>query len=361
MKTPKDTKVIIGMSGGVDSSVAALLLKKQGYDVTGIFMKNWDEEDEDGVCTATEDYEDVVKVCNQLDIPYYSVNFEKEYADRVFSYFLDTYKQGNTPNPDVLCNKEIKFKAFLDYAIAFDADYIAMGHYARVEQQDGEFSLLKGLDSKKDQSYFLCELNQKQLSKAMFPLGDLTKEEVRRIAKEHNLYTADKKDSTGICFIGERNFKEFLKGYLPANPGDICTMDGKVLGRHEGLMYYTIGQRKGIGLGNNGKGEPWYVASKDLESNRLYVVQGGQHEALYSKGVVIKDPNWIKSEPDFPLKCKGQVRYRQKDQEMTVHQKGEELYVEFAQPQRGVAKGQYLVLYMEDYCLGGAPILKVVK
>lgn len=249
----KDIRVVVGMSGGVDSSVTAHVLKEQGYDVIGIFMKNWDDTDENGVCTATEDYNDVIEVCNQIGIPYYAVNFEKEYWDKVFTYFLDEYKKGRTPNPDVMCNKEIKFKAFLDHAMNLGADYVATGHYARIHRhEDGHVEMLRGVDNNKDQTYFLNQLSQQQLSKVMFPIGDIEKIEVRRIAEEQGLVTAKKKDSTGICFIGEKNFKTFLSQYLPAQPGDMITLDGKKMGKHSGLMYYTIGQRHGLGIGGVG-------------------------------------------------------------------------------------------------------------
>ena len=272
-------RVVLGMSGGVDSSVAAILLKEQGYEVIGVFMKNWDETDENGVCPADEDYKDVIAVAEQLDVPYYSVNFVKEYWDRVFTYFLDEYRAGRTPNPDVMCNKEIKFKAFLDYAVKIGADYIATGHYARIERDSGKVRLLRGLDDNKDQTYFLCQLSQEQLDKVIFPIGEYNKKDIRAIAEKYNLKTAKKKDSTGICFIGERDFAEFLNRYLPAKPGKIVTADGENLGNHVGLMHYTIGQRKGIGIGNtkDGSGEPWFVADKDLEKNELIVVQGGDH------------------------------------------------------------------------------------
>ncbi len=263
-KAPKDTRVVVGMSGGVDSSVAALLLKEEGYDVIGIFMKNWDDTDENGVCTATEDYNDVIRVCNQIGIPYYAVNFEKQYWDKVFTYFLDEYKAGRTPNPDVMCNKEIKFKAFLEHALKLGADYLATGHYAQVKDVDGEVKMLRGIDNNKDQTYFLNQLGQEQLEKVMFPLGAMDKKKVREIAVEAGLATATKKDSTGICFIGERNFKEFLSGYLPAQKGIMETMGGKKVGEHDGLMYYTIGQRHGLGIG--GAGEPWFVVGKNLET-----------------------------------------------------------------------------------------------
>ena len=277
MNENANTRVVVGMSGGVDSSVTALLLKEQGYDVIGIFMKNWDDTDELGYCTATEDYKDVALVADQIGIPYYSVNFEKEYHDRVFSYFLEEYKKGRTPNPDVMCNKEIKFKAFLDYAMELGADYVATGHYARVvRDEDGKSHLLRGKDSNKDQTYFLSQLSQEQLSKAMFPLGEIEKSEVREIAERANLATAKKKDSTGICFIGESDCKDFQMNYLPAKSGEMKTLDGEVIGKHDGLMYYTIGQRKGLGIGGSkdGTNEPWFAIGKNLEENVLYVGQG---------------------------------------------------------------------------------------
>ncbi|WP_077915838.1 tRNA 2-thiouridine(34) synthase MnmA, partial [Listeria monocytogenes] len=275
-----DIRVVVGMSGGVDSSVTAHILKEQGYDVIGIFMKNWDDTDEFGVCTATEDYDDVIRVANQIGIPYYAVNFEKEYWDKVFTYFLDEYKLGRTPNPDVMCNKEIKFKAFLEHAESLGADYVATGHYAQVKKVGDEIELLRGVDNNKDQTYFLNQLSQDQLKKVMFPLGGMEKTEVREIAKKAGLATANKKDSTGICFIGERNFKQFLSEYLPAQPGEMRTLNGEVLGKHDGLMYYTIGQRHGLGIG--GDGEPWFVVGKDLKENVLFVEQGFHHETLYS-------------------------------------------------------------------------------
>ena len=282
------TRVVVGMSGGVDSSVTALLLKEQGYDVIGIFMKNWDDTDENGVCTATEDYKDVAKVAAQIGIPYYSVNFEKEYWDRVFEYFLAEYRAGRTPNPDVMCNKEIKFKAFLDYAMDLGADYVATGHYAQVTRdENGVVHMLRGVDNNKDQTYFLSQLSQEQLSKTMFPLGGMEKSEVRAIAERAGLATAKKKDSTGICFIGEKNFKQFLSNYLPAKKGNMVTLDGEVKGQHAGLMYYTIGQRQGLGIGGGGDSqEPWFVVGKDLATNTLYVGQGFHHPALYATSSV---------------------------------------------------------------------------
>jgi tRNA-uridine 2-sulfurtransferase len=361
LKEPKDTRVVVGMSGGVDSSVAALLLKQQGYDVIGIFMKNWDDTDEFGVCTATEDYEDVIRVCNQIGIPYYAVNFEKQYWDKVFTYFLEEYKAGRTPNPDVMCNKEIKFKAFLEHAIKLGADYLATGHYARVEQRDGEVKMLRGLDENKDQTYFLNQLSQDQLKKVLFPIGNLEKSRVREIAKEANLATATKKDSTGICFIGERNFKDFLGNYLPAKPGNMETFDGIVMGKHDGLMYHTIGQRHGLGIG--GSGDPWFVIGKDLKRNVLYVGQGFDHEMLYSDSIVATDISWTSPEAkSAEFECTAKFRYRQPDNNVTVQIiDNNRVRVIFQKPIRAVTPGQAVVFYKGDECLGGGTIDEIYK
>ena len=357
-KEKKDTTVVVGMSGGVDSSATALLLKEQGYKVVGVFMKNWDEEDEAGNCTATEDYEYVRKVCNRIDIPYYTVNFEKEYWDNVFTYFLEEYKKGRTPNPDVLCNKEIKFKAFLDFALKVGADYLATGHYARVDFKDGKYRLLRGVDRNKDQTYFLCALNQSQLEKTMFPIGHIEKPEVKRLAREAGFETAFKKESMGICFIGERNFKQFLSNYLPAQPGEIRDLLGKVVGRHDGLMYYTLGQRKGLGIGGSGTGEPWFVVKKDLQKNILYVVQGDKNPALYSKGLIASDLSWVSGEaPASEFTCTAKFRYRQQDQGVKVVMKSDTTYeVIFDNPQKAVTPGQFVVFYDDEVCLGGGVI-----
>lgn len=354
-------RVVVGMSGGVDSSVAALLLKQQGYDVIGIFMKNWDDTDENGVCTATEDYEDVVRVCNQIGIPYYAVNFEKQYWEKVFTYFLDEYKAGRTPNPDVMCNKEIKFKAFLEHAMALGADYLATGHYARVAYRDGEYQLLRGLDANKDQTYFLNQLGQAQLSKVLFPIGELQKAQVREIAKEAGLATAGKKDSTGICFIGERNFKQFLSNYLPAQPGQMQTLDGEVKGTHDGLMYYTIGQRHGLGIG--GSREPWFVVGKNLKDNILYVAQGFDNELLYSDAIIATNVNWVSDrKPNEPIACTAKFRYRQPDVPVTVEMIDETTArVSFEQRVRAVTPGQAVVFYNGEQCLGGGTIDQVFR
>ena len=356
-------RVVLGMSGGVDSSVAAVLLKEQGYEVIGVFMKNWDEEDENGVCMADEDYKDVVAVAEQLNIPYYAINFVKEYWERVFQYFLSEYRLARTPNPDVMCNKEIKFKAFLEYAEKLGADYIATGHYARlIEDENGQKIMLKGVDDNKDQTYFLSGLTQKQLEKVLFPLGEYQKSEIREIAQKYDLKTANKKDSTGICFIGERNFNEFLSKYLPAQKGDIVDIDGKKLGTHNGLMYYTIGQRKGIGLGNSkdGTGEPYFVVDKKLETNELIVAQGDD-KLLYSKALIANNFNFI-NPIEFPFECGVKFRYRQKDVKGIITKINDDEYrIDFEEPQRAVTLGQIAVIYKGDICLGGGTIDKVIK
>lgn len=360
-KAPKDTRVVVGMSGGVDSSVAALLLKEQGYNVIGIFMKNWGDTDEFGVCTATEDYEDVIRVCNQLDIPYYAVNFEKQYWDKVFTYFLDEYKAGKTPNPDVICNKEIKFKAFLNHALSLGADFVATGHYARVVRENGKVQMLRGKDENKDQSYFLNQLTEEQLSKVLFPIGDMEKPKVRELAATANLSTASKKDSTGICFIGERNFKEFLSGYLPAKKGNMETFEGKVVGHHDGLMYYTIGQRHGLGIG--GEGEPWFVIGKNLEKNVLYVGQGFHHEMLYSDSIISDNVSWIrKGTIPNTFECTAKFRYRQSDNKVTVERLDDsKVKVIFHEPIRAITPGQAVVFYRGEECLGGGTINQVYR
>ncbi len=353
-------RVVVGISGGVDSSVAAYLLKKQGHDVIGLFMINWDADD--GQCTAMEDYEDVKRVCEKIGIPYFSVNYAKEYYDRVFTYFLDEYKKGRTPNPDVLCNREIKFGPFLEKAKALGADMIATGHYAKIFQKDGKTYLAKASDLTKDQSYFLNQLSQSQLSSVIFPLADITKKEVREIAKELGLSTAEKKDSTGICFIGERNFKKFLKQYLPAQSGEIRTLDEKVVGHHDGLMYYTIGQRRGLNLGgmHDGNGERWFVLKKDLEKNVLYVSQG-ECEELFSNGLYATDFNWIPEKPkEKEIECFAKFRYRQPDQAVKVTVlEDRKIKVDFKEKQRAITEGQFVVLYDKDgVCYGGGIIDK---
>lgn len=352
--------VVVGMSGGVDSSVAALLLKEQGYNVIGLFMKNW-EDDSSGECTAEEDYSDVRRVCNLLDIPYYTVNFSKEYMDRVFKYFLEEYKAGRTPNPDVLCNREIKFGPFKDYAMSLGADYIATGHYCGVKHDGDVHYLLKCKDSNKDQTYFLNQVSQAQLSNVLFPLQNLLKPEVRKIAEENGLVTADKKDSTGICFIGERNFKQFLMNYIPAKEGDIKTYDGKVLGKHSGLMYYTIGQRRGLDVGGvKGDDGRWFVIEKDLKNNVLYVAHG-EEDKLYSKALEMKSCNFMPGTPNTKtFECTAKFRYRQDEQKVLVNIKENGILVEFENKQRAITEGQYAVFYLNEYCLGGGVIEKAI-
>ncbi|WP_406243475.1 tRNA 2-thiouridine(34) synthase MnmA [Tissierella carlieri] len=351
-------KVILGMSGGVDSSVSALLLKEAGYDVIGLFMKNWNEKDEYGVCTATADADDARAVADQLDVPFYTINFEKEYWDRVFTYFLDEYKKGRTPNPDVMCNQEIKFNAFLDYALNLEGDYIAMGHYAQVEERNNGYYLIRGKDNNKDQTYFLSRIGQKALSKTLFPIGHLEKKEVRELAEKHNLYTAKKKDSTGICFIGERDFDEFLDKYLLAKEGDIIDIKGNKVGRHSGLIHYTLGQRKGIGIGGVGTGEPWFVAGKNIKENILYVAQGENNPALYSISLIGELPSWIlEKSPSMPLRCTAKFRYRQSDIPVTVDVlENGKLHIKYDNPVKAVTPGQAAVLYQDEVCLGSCII-----
>lgn len=366
------TTMVVGMSGGVDSSVVALLLKNEGYNVVGLFMNNWKEADDSGICTAADDYADVKRVANKIGIPYYSIDFSEEYMDRVFADFLREYKSGRTPNPDVLCNREIKFGPFLKFAESIGADKIATGHYCNIEcKDDGHYYLKKAEDGSKDQTYFLNQVTEEQLSKVMFPLGKLTKAEVRDIAEKNGLSTAKKKDSTGICFIGERNFKNFLKNYLPAQPGQIVDIaSGKVVGSHEGLMYYTLGQRKGLGIGGgHGKtGECWFVVRKDLKTNTLYVAQGDD-DALYSDALIAEKFNFIPTPPKArEFECTAKFRYRQPDQAVKVRINDDgSVLVTFKQRQRAVTPGQYVVLYAKDgdskydICLGGGQIDRVIK
>ena len=354
-----DTRIVVGMSGGVDSAVAALLLHNEGYDVIGVFMKNWDETDENGVCTADEDYTYVRQVCDRIGIPYYSVNFVKEYEERVFSYFLDEYRRGRTPNPDVMCNKEIKFAAFLDFAMKLDAKFLATGHYAQIGGGGGAYQLLRGRDKGKDQSYFLYTLGQEQLNRAMFPVGALEKKEVRRIAHEAGLPNAGRKDSTGICFIGERDFKQFLMTYLPAQPGDMVDVaSGRVVGRHDGLMFHTLGQRKGLGIGgrNTGSDLPWFAVEKDLERNVLLVAQG-EHPMLYSDMCSVTDLSWVSGQaPTNEFGCAVKTRYRQADIPCKVKLIAETAEVYFYKPVRAVTPGQHAVFYDGEICLGGGII-----
>ncbi len=345
--------VIVGMSGGVDSSVSALLLKQQGYRVIGMFMKNWEEQDEKGLCRSTQDFEDVVKVCEQLDIPYYSVNFVKEYQELVFSQFLSDLEAGYTPNPDILCNREIKFKVFLEKALSQGADFLATGHYCRLSPSA---ELLKGADPDKDQSYFLYTLKASSLQKVLFPIGHLTKTEVRRIARQHNLATSEKKDSTGICFIGKRDFKEFTGRYLGYKPGNFETLEGKIIGQHDGIAFYTIGQRKGLSIG--GPGEAWFVVGKDPSRNVVLIEQGEDHPSLYRNTLIATDVSWIAQAPSqLPYHCTAKIRYRQPDQPCVIEAIDQgRLYVRFPSPQRAVTPRQSIVFYQGNQCLGGALI-----
>ncbi len=351
-------RIVVGMSGGVDSSVAALLLKRAGHEVIGVFMKNWEEKDENGVCTSEADWADVREVCDAIGIPYYAVNFVREYEERVFSYFLEEYRRGRTPNPDVLCNREIKFKAFLDYAMQLGADALATGHFCQLGEAQGKKLLLRGVDAGKDQSYFLYMLGQKALAKAMFPVGHLTKAQVRAIAEEAELVTSRKKDSTGVCFIGERRFKPFLQQFLPAQPGDIRTLDGRVVGRHDGLMYYTLGQRRGLGIGGleGAEGGRWFVLAKDMERNELIVEQGKDHPLLYSQNALGSGATWIAGEaPAAEFDCTCKYRYRQPDQAVHVSvMEGGRVHVTAKERQRAVTPGQSMVFYQGEVCLGGA-------
>ncbi len=355
-KSPAETTVVVGMSGGVDSSVTALLLKQQGYRVIGLFMHNWEEEDDNGVCRSARDAEDVTAVCRFLDIPHYTVNFAKDYWDRVFSVFLEDLKKGYTPNPDVLCNREIKFDAFLDKAMALGADYLATGHYCRTIILEGSHHLGRGLDTGKDQSYFLYTITHEKLARTLFPIGDLPKEEVRRIAAEHGLSTAAKKDSTGICFIGKRNFKQFISQYLAYTPGNFETLDGKLVGTHDGVAYYTIGQRKGLGIG--GAGEAWFVVGKDVARNVVILAQGSDHPALYHRCLVASEVSWVVAQPSqYPFSCTAKVRYRQPDIACSILSCAEgKLTVEFAQPVKAITPKQSIVFYDGEVCLGGAII-----
>lgn len=355
-------KVIVGMSGGVDSSVSAWLLMQQGYAVEGLFMKNWEEDDGTDYCTAREDLADAQAVCDRLGIKLHQANFAAEYWDRVFEHFLEEYKAGRTPNPDILCNKEIKFRAFLDYALSLGADFIATGHYTR-RSPGNPAQLLRGRDGNKDQSYFLHAVAGSQIARTLFPVGDIEKPEVRRIAAELGLATAAKKDSTGICFIGERRFKDFLAQYLPAQPGRIETDAGTVIGEHQGLMYYTLGQRQGIGIGGqkNAEEAPWYVVHKDLVRNVLVIGQGHEHPLMMSRALFAGTIDWVAgSAPTLPLHCTAKTRYRQPDQACVVSHDGERYRVDFADTQRAVTPGQSVVFYVDDVCLGGGVIEETV-
>ena len=361
MSDNSQKKVIVGMSGGVDSSVSAWLLQQQGYQVEGLFMKNWEEDDGEEYCTAADDLADAQAVCDKLGMKLHKINFAAEYWDNVFEHFLEEYKAGRTPNPDILCNKEIKFKAFLEFAAEdLGADFIATGHYVRRADVNGTSQLLRGLDGNKDQSYFLYTLSHEQIAQSLFPVGELEKPEVRRIAEELDLITAKKKDSTGICFIGERKFRDFLGRYLPAQPGEIETVDGEIVGEHQGLMYHTLGQRKGLGIGGRKESndDPWYVVDKDVARNRLVVAQGAEHPRLMSVGLIAQQLDWVDRQTmTAPLRCTVKTRYRQTDIPCEIIPlDGERIEVRFDEPVAAVTPGQSAVFYLGDVCLGGGII-----
>jgi len=369
-KSPSQTKVIVGMSGGVDSSVSAYLLQEQGYQVEGLFMKNWEEDDTDEYCAAATDLQDAQAICDKLSIKLHTINFASEYWDNVFEYFLAEYKAGRTPNPDIMCNKEIKFKAFLEFACEdLGADYIATGHYVQNEYRDGHWNMIRGIDNNKDQSYFLYTLDEKQLAQTLFPVGHIEKPAVRAIAEKAGLITHNKKDSTGICFIGERKFKDFLAQYLPAQPGVIESAEGIEVGRHDGLMYHTLGQRKGLkigGLANAGE-EPWYVVEKDLLRNVLIVGQGHNHPRLFSKGLIANQLHWVdRIALSSPIQCTVKTRYRQEDvackvTPLTTVNNDMEYQIDFDKPQSSVTPGQSVVFYQGDVCLGGGIINTLIR
>ena len=349
-------RIVVGMSGGVDSAVSAALLKQQGFDVIGVFMNNWEEDNGEGVCTAESDWADVRATCDVIGIPYYAVNFSKEYKDRVFGHFLNEYARGRTPNPDVLCNREIKFKSFLDFALQLGADKIATGHFVRTDESG---RLYKGVDPGKEQSYFLYMLRSDQLRRSVFPVGGMLKSQVRELASSMNLPVNTKKDSTGIRFIGERNFRSFLKGYLPAQPGMMRSEQGAVLGEHQGLMYYTLGQRKGLGIGGHGDGRSYFVVDKDLARNELIVAQGEDHPLLYSRAAELEELTWVDAPPcpeGQETQLKAKFRYRQPDQPLSLVWQGDKAWLRFDIPQRAITPGQSAVLYRGDECLGGGII-----
>jgi tRNA-specific 2-thiouridylase len=352
-------KVMLGVSGGVDSSVAALLLQRAGHEVEGLFMQNWEEDERNGPCTTDADRKDAVAVCGRLGIPFHARNFAAAYWDGVFEHFLAEYRAGRTPNPDVLCNREIKFKTFLDEARTLGAEKIATGHYARVDELDGRFRLLRAVDTSKDQTYFLHAIGQQQLESTLFPVGNIEKSHVREMAREAALPTHAKKDSTGICFIGERDFREFLSQYIPARPGEMHSPDGRLIGEHQGVMYYTLGQRNGLGIGGrtDAGGEPWYVVGKDVAANVLYVAQGGENQWLHSQRLVAESPTWISGKaPAAEFRCTAKTRYRQPDQGCVVSLHKDQIEVRFDDPQRAVTPGQSVVFYDGPECLGGAVI-----
>jgi len=357
-------EIIVGLSGGVDSSVSALLLLEQGKRIDGLFMKNWIDLEGDDECPIKQDLKDAKSVSETLNIPFHSENFAPEYWDNVFTHFLNEYKAGRTPNPDILCNKEVKFKVFLEHALNLGAEKIATGHYAHIEKTDDRYRLMRAADLNKDQTYFLYTLNQQQLSRSEFPLGKLLKPDVRAIANRAGFVTHNKKDSTGICFIGEKNFREFLSQFIPAQPGEMQTADGKLIGEHQGIMYYTLGQRKGLGIGgtNDGKEEPWFVVGKKIKENILIVEQGHNHPLLQSRKLVANDLHWTSGEiPPLPYQCTAKTRYRQADQKCTIQSYlNGEILVEFEDRQRAMTPGQSIVFYQDDECLGGG-IINTVK
>jgi len=365
MNVEMGVKVIVGMSGGVDSSVAAWLLKEQGYQVEGLFMKNWEQDDKDGYCAAAQDLADATAVCEQLGIPLHAVNFSKDYWQRVFSYFLTEYEKARTPNPDVLCNKEIKFNAFLNHALSLGADFIATGHYAKVKHEGGIGKLYKAKDRDKDQTYFLHAVAPEALGKTLFPIGDYLKPEIRAFAKELGLVTHAKKDSTGICFIGEKRFKTFLNEYMLAKPGKIQSTQGETLGQHDGLMFYTYGQRQGLGIGGSRDGteEPWYVVDKDTATNTLIVAQGTKHPMLYAQGLLSGPIHWLADYKDaLPLTCYAKTRYRQAEQACVISPfQNNQHCIMFSTPQRAITPGQFIVLYDKNQCLGGATIEQMIR
>ncbi len=354
------SRVVVGLSGGVDSAVTAWLLRQQGHEVTGVFMKNWEDDDDDPACPARQDFLDALAIGDALDIEVDLVNFSAAYRERVFAHFLHEYRAGRTPNPDVLCNAEIKFKAFLDHALGLGADHIATGHYARLRGESPTRELLKGVDGDKDQSYFLYRLSQAQIARALFPLGELTKPQVRDLARAAGLPVAGKKDSTGICFIGERPFRAFLQRYMPIEPGDMVTPAGQVVGRHQGLMYYTLGQRKGLGIGGiraAAEGAAWFVAGKDLEHNRLIVVQGHDHPLLSATSLIAEDLHWVGAPPRVGARYAAKTRYRQRDAGCVISVLDHDrMRVDFATPQWAVTPGQSVVIYDDEVCLGGGII-----
>jgi len=357
-------KVIVGMSGGVDSSVSAFLLKQQGFDVEALFMKNWNESENDENCIWEKDVEDALKTCEKLEIPINTLDLSEDYWDQVFTSMIKDFEAGLTPNPDILCNQEIKFSAFMQHAINLGADKIATGHYARIHEKENYYALNKGTDNNKDQSYFLCRLTQQQLSRAIFPIGEMDKNTVRKIAKDLGFSVHNKKDSTGICFIGERPFKEFLSRYIPIKPGLIKTLRGDVLGKHDGIYFYTIGQRHGLGIGGirGALNAPWYVVNKDITSNTLYVIQGNKNQELYSSGLTASNIHWIGNDSqEYPIKCAAKTRYRQPDQTCLItRQSSDVIEVIFETPQKAITSGQYVVFYEQDRCLGSGIITSAI-